>query len=287
MTQSDPAPEEVAEAERAAAKAKAAAEEAQRRAEELAAAAQAARRDAEESAADERTNDDPTAPDDDESIAAIRAGYAFDGPALEIGALVVDGRARPDVPVRIPFGMLNRHGLIAGATGTGKTKTLQVLAEQVAAGGVPVFAADIKGDLSGIATPGESSDKLLERTRGIGQDWRPTASTTEFYCLGGLGTGVPIRATIEAFGPTLLSKVLELNATQESSLALVFHYARKSGLRLVTVDDLRAVVAFLDSDEGKPELKAIGGLSSATVGVILRKLVAFADSGADVFFGEP
>src|SRR5690606_31430559 len=118
-------------------------------------------------------------------------------------------------------------------------------------------------------------------------DWRPTASTTEFYCLGGLGTGVPIRATIEAFGPTLLSKVLELNATQESSLALVFHYARKSGLRLVTVDDLRAVVAFLDSDEGKPELKAIGGLSSATVGVILRKLVAFADSGADVFFGEP
>lgn len=287
MTQSDPAPEEVAEAERAAAEAKAAAEEAQRRAEELAAAAQAARRDAEESAADERTNDDPTAPDDDESIAAIRAGYAFDGPALEIGALVVDGRARPDVPVRIPFGMLNRHGLIAGATGTGKTKTLQVLAEQVAAGGVPVFAADIKGDLSGIATPGESSDKLLERTRGIGQDWRPTASTTEFYCLGGLGTGVPIRATIEAFGPTLLSKVLELNATQESSLALVFHYARKSGLRLVTVDDLRAVVAFLDSDEGKPELKAIGGLSSATVGVILRKLVAFADSGADVFFGEP
>src|SRR5690606_29458562 len=150
------------------------------------------------------------------------------GPALEIGALVVDGRARPDVPVRIPFGMLNRHGLIAGATGTGKTKTLQVLAEQVAAGGVPVFAADIKGDRAGIPTRGESSETLAAPTRGIGQDWRPTAATTEFYCLGGLGTGVPIRGTTEASGPPLLPKVLELNATQESSLALVFHYARKS-----------------------------------------------------------
>lgn len=220
-------------------------------------------------------------------IEQVRTGYAFEGPALEIGALVADGEPRADVPVRIPFGMLNRHGLVAGATGTGKTKTLQVLAEQVAAGGVPVFAADIKGDLSGIATAGSSSEKLLERTRGIGQDWQPTATPTEFFTLGGRGTGVPLRATVEAFGPILLAKVLDLNATQESSLSLVFHYARKAELRLVTLEDLRTVVAFLDSAEGKAELKAIGGLSSATVGVILRELITFADTGADAFFGEP
>ncbi|WP_313405501.1 helicase HerA-like domain-containing protein [Aeromicrobium sp.] len=222
-----------------------------------------------------------------DQIEQIRTGYAFKGAALEIGALVVDGEPRADVPVRIPFRMLNRHGLVAGATGTGKTKTLQVLAEQIAAGGVPVFAADIKGDLSGIATAGTASEPLLERTRSIGQDWQPTASATEFLTLGGRGTGTPIRATVDAFGPVLLAKVLDLNATQESSLALVFHYARKAELRLVTLEDLRAVVAFLDSDEGKPELKAIGGLSSATVGVILRELVTFADTGADAFFGEP
>jgi len=227
------------------------------------------------------------AADQPDPIDVVREGYAFDGPALEIGALVADGQPRADVPVRIPVRMLNRHGLVAGATGTGKTKTLQVLAEQVAAAGVPVFAADIKGDLSGIASPGTSSEALLERTRGIGQDWQPVASQVEFFTLGGRGTGVPIRATVESFGPVLLAKVLDLNATQESSLALVFHYAKTAGLQLVTLEDLRAVVAYLDSDTGRPELKAIGGLSSATVGVILRELVTFAASGADAFFGRP
>ncbi|MCD9154270.1 helicase HerA-like domain-containing protein [Aeromicrobium duanguangcaii] len=277
MSPTEPSADDVAAAREAAAAARAAAEEAQRHADELAAAAEAA----------EAGSAPEADPAESEQAARIRAGYAFDGPALEIGALVENGEPRADVPVRIPFAMLNRHGLVAGATGTGKTKTLQVLAEQVAAGGVPVFAVDIKGDLSGIATPGEPSDALLERTRGIGQDWQPTASQTEFYSLGGRGTGVPIRATVDAFGPILLAKVLELNATQESSLSLVFHYARKAELRLVTLEDLRAVLAFLDSDEGKPELKAVGGLSSATVGVILRELITFADSGADVFFGEP
>jgi hypothetical protein len=219
-------------------------------------------------------------------VDAIRAGYAFDAPALEMGALV-NGEALPDVPVRIPIAMLNRHGLVAGATGTGKTKTLQVLAEQLSAAGVPVFAADIKGDLSGIASPGEASEKLLERSRSIGQDWSPAASPTEYFTLGGQGIGVPIRATVSSFGPLLLSKVLGLNDTQESSLGLVFHYADKAGLPLVDLADLRAVVQWLVSDEGKPELKSLGGLSSATAGVILRELIAFADQGADVFFGEP
>jgi len=219
-------------------------------------------------------------------VDAIRDGYGFEGQVLEMGALV-NGDALADVPIRIPIAMMNRHGLVAGATGTGKTKTLQVLAEQLSAAGVPVFAADIKGDLSGIASPGVSSPKLLERTAGIGQNWSPAATPTEYYTLGGLGTGIPIRATVSSFGSLLLAKVLGLNDTQESSLGLVFHYADRAGLPLLDLDDLRAVLTFLVSPEGKPELKELGGLSSATAGVILRELITFADQGADVFFGEP
>ena len=221
-----------------------------------------------------------------DAVAAVKAGYGFDTPALEMGALV-NGSALPEVPVRIPLAMVNRHGLVAGATGTGKTKTLQVLAEQLSAAGVPVFAADIKGDLSGIATAGEPSDKLLERTRGIGQDWAGVATPTEFFTLGGLGAGVPIRATVDGFGPLLLSKVLGLNDTQESSLGLVFHYAKQAQLPLVDLGDLRSVLGHLVSPAGKGELAGLGGLSSATAGVILRELITFADQGADVFFGEP
>ena len=225
-------------------------------------------------------------PLDAAEIETIRAGYAFEGDVLEFGALV-NGDPLPDVPIRIPIAMTNRHGLVAGATGTGKTKTLQVLAEQLSAAGVPVFAADIKGDLSGIAAPGEANDKLLERTRGIGQDWAPHAATTEFFSLGGVGRGVPVRATVAGFGPLLLSKVLGLNATQESSLGLVFHYAEQAGLPLLDLADLRAVLTYLASDDGKEELSGLGGLSGSTVGVILRELIAFADQGADAFFGEP
>ena len=199
----------------------------------------------------------------------------------------MNGTAAPQAQIRIPLAMMNRHGLVAGATGTGKTRTLQGLAEQLAAKGVPVFAADIKGDLSGVATPGESSEKLLARTSAIGQDWAPAASVTEYFALGGIGKGVPVRATVSAFGPLLLSKVLGLNETQESSLGLVFHYADANGLALVDLADLRAVLSYLTSDEGKVELKDLGGLSAATAGVILRELITFADGGADVFFGEP
>ncbi|HVL62436.1 MAG TPA: helicase HerA-like domain-containing protein [Microbacterium sp.] len=229
------------------------------------------------------TSDGPL---DTERIDAFRAGYAFEGPALEMGALV-NGEAMPDVPVRIPIAMTNRHGLVAGATGTGKTRTLQVLAEQLSAAGVAVFAADIKGDLSGVATPGEGNEKLLKRTAGIGQQWTAASFPTEYFSLGGVGRGVPIRATISGFGPLLLSKVLGLNDTQESSLGLVFHYANKNNLALLDLEDLRAVLAYLVSDEGKGELEGLGGLSKATVGVILRELITFADQGADVFFGEP
>ena len=221
-----------------------------------------------------------------DQISTIRAGYSFDAPALEMGALV-NGTAMPDVPIRIPIAMVNRHGLVAGATGTGKTKTLQVLAEQLASAGVPVFAADIKGDLSGIASPGTPSPQLLDRTGGIGQKWAPLSSPTEYFSLGGVGTGIPLRASVTGFGYLLLSKVLGLNPTQESSLGLVFHYAGKAQLPLIDISDLREVLMYLVSDAGKGELNALGGLSKATAGVILRELTTFSDQGADVFFGEP
>ncbi len=223
----------------------------------------------------------------DDQVAAVQQGYAFDGPVLDLGALVVGGTARPDVPVRIPLAMINRHGLVAGATGTGKTKTLQLMAEQLSALGVAVFAADIKGDLSGMASPGEASDRTAARATDVGQTWSALACPTEFYALGGEGTGVPLRATITSFGPTLLSKVLGLNDVQESSLGLVFHFADKAGLPMLDLKDLRAVIAFLVSDEGKEPLKELGGLSAATAGVILRELIAFEDQGAEKFFGEP
>ncbi|MEO9322017.1 helicase HerA-like domain-containing protein [Nocardioides sp. C4-1] len=217
----------------------------------------------------------------------VAAGYAFEGPALELGGLMLDAATLSTVHVRIPLGMVNRHGLVAGATGTGKTKTLQLLAEQLSTAGVPVFAADIKGDLSGLATPGEGGEKITARAASVGQTWAATGFPVEYYALGGEGTGIPLRVTMSAFGPVLLSKVLGLNETQESSLGLVFHYADKAGLPLLDLADLRAVVAHLTSDEGKPELKALGGLSSATAGVILRELIGFQDQGADAFFGEP
>ena len=220
--------------------------------------------------------------------AKVREGYAFEGAALALGALVTDGtHADASVQVRIPLGMLSRHGLVAGATGTGKTKTLQRMAEQLSEQGVPVFLADVKGDLSGVATAGEPSDKLTARAAEVGQQWAGTAYPVEFYSLGGLGTGVPIRVSMTSFGPILLSKVLGLNETQESSLGLVFHYADERGLPLLDLKDLREVVKYLVSDEGQADLKDLGGLSSATAGVILRELVGFENEGAEAFFGEP
>ncbi|MDF2916236.1 MAG: ATPase [Microbacterium sp.] len=240
----------------------------------------------EPSAAGEAEPSGAAGPLDGPEVDDIRRGYAFDGPALELGALL-NGEPQRDAPVRIPLAMTNRHGLVAGATGTGKTRTLQVLVEQLAANGVPVFAADIKGDLSGLASAGEPSEKLLSRTSAIGQDWSPRSFATEFLALGGRGSGTPVRATVSGFGPLLLSRVLGLNATQESSLGLVFHYADANGLALVDLADLRAVLTYLTSDDGKAELAELGGLSKATAGVILRELITFADAGADVFFGEP
>ncbi|WP_068280161.1 helicase HerA-like domain-containing protein [Aldersonia kunmingensis] len=267
--------------ERAAA-ARAAAEEAARLAAEAAAAAEAAEREA--AAAQQ-----PATPESNGNPAQqIAAGYAGTGPALELGSVVVAGAVDPAAAVRIPLATVNRHGLVAGATGTGKTKTLQGIVEQLSAAGVPVVLADIKGDLSGLSRPGESNDKITTRATETGAtDWAPTTFPTEFVSLGTEGIGVPIRASITSFGPILLSKVLGLNATQESTLGLIFHWADTQGLALLDLKDLRAVITHLTSDEGKADLKGIGGVSSATAGVILRALVNLESDGGDTFFGEP
>src|SRR5690606_25131125 len=268
---------------------------------EAAAAAQAAldeaeRAAAEQAAADERAAAPATppaeqAPAPEGYAAQVAAGYAAEA-TLPLGALLEGepgGEATPNPQVQVGFAlsMLNRHGLVAGATGTGKTKTLQGMAEGLSQAGVPVFLADIKGDLSGLAVPGADSPKITERAAGIGQDWVPTQYPVEFYSLGGIGKGVPIRTTVTDFGPLLMSKVLGLNATQESSLSLIFHWADSKGLALLDLKDLQSVIAYLTSDEGKAELKGIGGVSAATAGVILREIVGLESQGADAFFGEP
>ena len=217
----------------------------------------------------------------------IASGYAVDGRALELGSVVVDGVADPSAQIRIPLATINRHGLVAGATGAGKTKTLQLIAEQLSAAGVAVLMADVKGDLSGLSRPGEANEKTVARAKDTGDDWEPAAFPVEFLSLGAGGVGVPVRATVAGFGPVLLSKVLGLNATQESTLGLIFHWARRAGRPLGTLDDLRGVISHLVGDEGKADLKDLGGVSSTTAGVILRALVNLAGEGGDTFFGEP
>ncbi|MDO5740842.1 MAG: DUF853 family protein [Ornithinimicrobium sp.] len=224
----------------------------------------------------------------DTQIDLIREGYAFTEPSIVLGAARADdgGAVVPEAVVRLPLASMNRHGLVAGATGTGKTVTLQVLAEQLSDAGVPVFLADIKGDLTGLATPASGGDKVDERMGALAQEWEGTAYPVELLNLGGRGAGTPVRATVTAFGPILLSKVLRLNKTQESSLGLVFHWADQQGLALLDLKDLRSVISHLVSDEGKDDLKDLGGLAKSTAGVLLREIVALSAAGGDVFFGE-
>lgn len=272
-----------------AAAARKAADEAARVAAEAAAAAEAAERElAERQAVDAAPSAQRAESAGVGAAREIAAGYAFEGAALELGTVVVDGRVEPGARVRIPMRMLNRHGLVAGATGTGKTKTLQGIAEQLSCAGIPVVLADIKGDLSGLAEPGEAEEKLTARAAETGaENWAPQAFPTEFVAVGTGGIGVPIRATITSFGPVLLSKVLGLNQTQESTLGLIFHWADRNGLALLDLKDLRAVITHLASPEGKADLEGIGGVSASTAGVILRALVNLEADGGDTFFGEP
>src|SRR5918992_1395671 len=220
--------------------------------------------------------------------AARSAGYAFEGAAVSLGAGMHGETALASVQVRVPMSMLNRHGLVAGATGTGKTKTLQVLAEQLSEAGVPVFISDIKGDISGLAAPAELNDKLTGRAQAIGfADYAPRAFPVEFLTLDRDGKGVRLRASVSSFGPILLAKVLDLNDTQQSVLALAFKYADDKQLPLVNLEDLRALLTPLPSDAGKAEMAEYGGIATATAGVIIRKIVELEQQEADAFFGAP
>jgi DNA helicase HerA-like ATPase len=223
----------------------------------------------------------------DDLVESVRLGYSFGGPSVDLGALVVEGTVRSDVTVRVPLSLLNRHGLIAGATGTGKTKTLQLLAEQLSAHGVAVFLTDVKGDLSGVASPGLPNETIIGRAQEVGQRWQPAAAPVEFYALGGEGVGIPVRARVASFGSTMLARVLGLKEAQESALGLIFHFAAEQGLPLRDLQDLRGVIQFLTSSEGATELKALGGLPAATVGLIVRQIIALQDQGFDAFFGDP
>jgi uncharacterized protein len=204
---------------------------------------------------------------------------------VTLGAVVHAGECHPEPVVRMPLAMLNRHGLIAGATGTGKTKTLQLIAEQLSAAGVPVFLADIKGDVAGIAAPGDPNEKVSARARDTGYAWHPAGFPVELLSLTGT-RGAQLRATVSSFGPLLLAKVLGLNATQASVLSMVFKYCDDKGLLLLDFADLRAVLQYL-SEDGAEELKEYGGMSRATVGVLLREMVELEQQGAEAFFGEP
>ena len=220
----------------------------------------------------------------------IQGAYSWDVPAVTIGTLIDGGARVPGVSAKMPLPMFNRHILVAGATGTGKTRTLQLLAEGLSANGSSVLLCDVKGDLTGLAEAGASSDKLLSRTAANGQDWASSSFSIELLSLGGADSqfpGVPVRAQISDFGPILLARALSLNTTQEQALQLIFAWADGQGLELIDLPDLRAVISFLTSDEGKDELATIGGVSKATAGVILRALTALESQGGGQFFGAP
>ena len=222
--------------------------------------------------------------------AQIQDAYSWDVPAVTIGTLIDNGARVPGVSAKMPLPMFNRHLLVAGATGTGKTRTLQLLAEGLSANGSSVLLCDVKGDLTGLAEAGASSEKLLSRTAANGQEWASASFPIELLSLGGADSqfpGVPVRAQISDFGPILLARALSLNTTQEQALQLIFAWADGQALELVDLPDLRAVISFLTSDEGKDELATIGGVSKATAGVILRALAALESQGGGQFFGAP
>jgi len=221
----------------------------------------------------------------EEFSAEIEKGYGFSGAFFVVGGAMLDGEAIPGLQVKVPLRTMNRHGLIAGATGTGKTKTLQVIAEQLAANGVPTLLMDIKGDLSGVAAPGTDHPKIMERAAKIGITWHPSKYAVEFLTLSE-EKGARLRATVSEFGPVLFSRILGLNDTQGGVVAIVFKYCDDRDLPLLDLKDFKKVLQFL-GNEGKAEIEAeYGQFSAATAATILRKVVELEQQGAERFFGE-
>lgn len=218
-------------------------------------------------------------------LETVQAGYTFKGDSFKMGCAMLDGQVVPGADVLIPLRTMNRHGLIAGATGTGKTKTLQMLSEGLSDANIPVMLMDIKGDLSGIGAAGIVNDKITDRCQKLNIDFKPTAYPVDFLSLSNQ-KGARLRATVSEFGPVLLSKILGLNDTQGSIVSMIFKYCDDAQLPLLDLKDFVKVMQYI-SNEGKNELqKDYGNISTASIGTILRKVVELQQQGAEVFFGE-
>lgn len=221
-------------------------------------------------------------------IEQLSARYTPKGEFITLGKGMLDGEVFTEVDVTIPLKTINRHGLIAGATGTGKTKTLQVFAEQLSHQGIPSLVLDIKGDFSGIAAAGDQNAVITERYAKTQLPYNPQSFPVELMTISG-EQGVKLRATVTEFGPLLLSKILDLNETQTSIISIVFKYCDDKGLPLIDLEDLKKVLQYVtDNPNGKAELIShYGSISPASLGAILRSIVALEQQGAALFFGEP
>nr|WP_315145088.1 helicase HerA-like domain-containing protein [uncultured Flavobacterium sp.] len=215
----------------------------------------------------------------------ISEGYSSKGESIILGGAILNGEAIADAFVKIPLKTLNRHGLIAGATGTGKTKTIQVLSEQLSSKGIPVLMMDIKGDFSGIAMPGEEKSFITERHQKINIPFSASSYPVELLSLSDQ-SGVRLRATISEFGPVLFSRILDLNDTQAGVVSVIFKYCDDNHMPLLDLKDIKKVINYI-TEEGKEEIaNAYGKISTATTGTILRKIIELEQQGADLFFGE-
>jgi uncharacterized protein len=225
-------------------------------------------------------------PDQSAFSQLITNGYTFKGESFTIGSAMLNGEVIPGSTISVPLKTMNRHGLIAGATGTGKTKSLQLIAEGLSNASVPVLLMDIKGDLSGIAAAGVENDKIKERVQKMGMQYQPSAFPVELMSLSD-EKGVRMRATVSEFGPVLLSKILNLNDTQEGLVSMLFKYCDDHKMPLLDLKDFTKMLQFA-SNEGKKDLeKEYGKIATTSTGTILRKVIELQQQGADVFFGEP
>lgn len=216
----------------------------------------------------------------------VQESFQFSGSSVLLGSAMLGTEVLEHTRVRVPLKTFNRHGMIAGATGTGKTKTLQNLAEKLSGAGVPTLLMDIKGDLSGIARPGVSNPKIEERHARIGEPWTPFACPVELLSISG-EKGVRMRATISEFGPVLLARILELNDVQSGVLSMIFKFCDDRQMPLLDIKDFRKVCQYLQTDAGKQEIERDYGLvSNASLGAIMRALLEVEQQGADLFFGE-
>jgi len=218
-------------------------------------------------------------------VGAIKNGYTFKGETIKIGAAMLDGEVIPEAEIFLPLSTMNRHGLVAGATGGGKTKSFQMIAEGLSDASVPCLLMDIKGDLSGIAEAGTLNDKITSRYQKLKMDYKPSTFPAELLTLSNQ-KGVRLRATVSEFGPILMSKILGLNDTQGGVVAMIFKYCDDNKLPLLDLKDFIKVLQYV-GNEGKAELQAsYGNISTTSTGTILRKVIELQQQGADLFFGE-